>query len=112
MWSGDSQEWFRKHYHPSDIVIMTRFVDTVNNDDSFFTYTDDSEEIGGEEENYKCVIQVYMKQGANTSVIFTGEILTRQQYTADCQQENHYFEHNMNVHSNRETGLYLYQRFN
>jgi len=110
IWSGDSQEWFRKNYHHTDIVVMTRFVDNVNNDDSFFTYTDDSEEIVDEEENYKCMVQVYMKRGVTTSVIFAGEIFTRQQYTAHCQLENHYVDQIMDVHSNRETGLYLYQR--
>ena len=110
MGSGDSPEWFRKHYHPSDIVIMTRFVDNVNNNDNFFTYSDDSEEIWGEEENYKCVVQVYMKYDATTSVIFAGEILTGKQYTADCQQENHYLENAMDVHMNRNSGLVLYQR--
>ena len=110
MWSGGSQEWFRKHYHPTDIVIMTRFVDNVNNNDNFFTYSDDSEEIYGEEENYKCVVQVYMKYGATTSVIFAGEILTENQYALNCQKENHHFENTVDVHTNRETGLVLVQQ--
>ena len=112
LWEGESQEWCRKHYHTSDITIITRFVDVVNNDDDVFTFTQDSEEIVGEEDNYRCLVQVYMKHGANTSVIFAGEILTRKQYTADCQKENHHFEYVLDVHSNREAGLYLYQHMN
>ena len=110
MFDGLANDLFRKYYHSSDIVIMTRFVDTVNNNDNFFTYTDDYEEILGEEDNYKCIVQVYMKNTGSTSVIFAGEILTQKQYTADCQQENHYFENKILVHSNLETGLCVYQR--
>ena len=109
MFGSGTYELFRKHYHTSDIVVMTRFVDTVNNDDNFFAFTDDSEEILGEEDNYKCMVQVYMMHPGSTSVIFAGEILTQTQYVADCQQENHYFENNILIHSNSDTGLCLYQ---
>jgi len=101
--------YFRKRYHTDKIVVTTEFVG-VDDDNNDMIYTDNSEEILDEEENYKCQVKVYMKHSTGMSVIFSGEILTKKQYKADCQKENHYLEHMIDVHENIETGLVLCQQ--
>jgi hypothetical protein len=104
----DESSYFRKRYHTDKIVVTTEFVGVdVYND---ILYSDNSQDIYGEEDNYKCQVKVYMKHAAGMSVIFSGEILTDKQYKAYCQKENHYFENVIDIHSSSDTGLVLLQK--
>jgi len=111
VYSDNAEEslYFRKHYHTDNIVVTTGFVD-LNIENLNMIYTNDSEEIVGEEDNYKCKVKVYIKHATGMYVIFSGEILTNKQYKTYCQKENHYIEHMIDVHSNIETGLVLFQQ--
>ena len=102
--------YFRKLYHTDKIVVTTDFVGVGVDVDNDILYSDNSQDIYGEEDNYKCQVKVYMKNVTGMAVIFSGEILTDKQYKADCQKENHHFEHMIDIHWNNETGLVLFQQ--
>jgi hypothetical protein len=137
--------WFSKHYHVSDVVVITRFVRILNQtsqeyseivdqdgrakpgsigllcpgqamlaedteDDPILLETDDSSEIVGDEEDYKCFVSVYMKHKNLTVRVFEGEILTGNQYTADCQNDTETEARMIDVHWDRMNGLVLYQQ--
>lgn len=114
--NADESLWFRKHYHVSDVTVVTRFmkiepVESSEMGDGILLETDNSSDIVGDEENYKCFVCVYMKHKNQIGRIFEGEILTGTQYTADCQKDTEMETQTMDVHWNRMNGLVLYQRF-
>jgi hypothetical protein len=79
-------------------------------DDPILLETDDSSEIVGDEEDYKCFVSVYMKHKNLTVRVFEGEILTGNQYTADCQNDTETEARMIDVHWDRMNGLVLYQQ--
>jgi hypothetical protein len=114
----DVSFWFSKYYHVNDVTVKTRFVRIEDQDDTesstvdeVLSETEDSEDIVGKEEKYKCIVSVFMKQRNWTVRVFDGEILTGKQYTADCQKDTEIELQTIDVHWNKENGLVLYHRF-
>lgn len=114
----DESFWFSRYYHVNDVTVQTQFVRIADQEssessdmDENLLDTENSEDIVGEEEKYKCIIRVYMKQRNMTVRVFDGEIMTGKQYTVDCQKDTEIQLQTIDVHWNRETGLVLYHRF-